>query len=624
MIFLNLPAKMIGILGANISSREIALGVCLGMFLGFTPLNGTTALLLAVFFFVFRINRMATLLTLPLFKALYLLGISGVADNIGLYFLERADFLVGFWRFVTNLPVIAYLDINRTTVAGGLILLSVMSIPVYFIAKRISAPLLAKYSEKMRNTAFSKWIKKFYYASALIGTDADSVMDNVGSTAKSEALIRIRSTAKKMFGSKPKTGIMKRVNLTGIGIISGALLLIHFGVGLVISPIVRSAIIDGLNRFGAAKITVERINVWPLTLSFSMKDLKVFDAKRRDKIIAEADSVSVRVSPAALLSKKLVFSEITMNGSELNIEKARGGDFNIEGLASPKKTAPDVIGLWKAYTQKRDWFSRVYSIVKKKFSPAGREEEKAANKVTRVAEDLPKGKLVMFKTPAEMYLFEIRDLNINGSVNIIPDNAEQIELKNARINLTRLACDPQNGTRLDGVNLRGKLFKDNAAVGSMEVLFIKESARKHQTGECKVALKNVDLDAVRFVYEDSLPVGVAKGKISLVSDTRIVNEAIDSKTSIVLTGHTLEPKQGSPQVVGLVPIGVVCDAMNRIDPARLNFKIKGTLDNPEFGGFEETLLNLIKPYIANVGEELKTKGVAALGQMFKKTISGEE
>ena len=141
---LKIPSRIIDILEANITPKEIAFGVCLGMFLGFTPLNGTTALLLALFFFIFKVNRMATLLTLPVFKTAYLLGVSKLGDATGLYLLEKANYLTGFWRVVTNFPVIAYLDLNRTTVAGGILLSAILSMPVYFIAKSISTPLLAK------------------------------------------------------------------------------------------------------------------------------------------------------------------------------------------------------------------------------------------------------------------------------------------------------------------------------------------------------------------------------------------------------------------------------------------------------------------------------------------------
>lgn len=618
---LNLPAKVIGILEANISAREIAFGVCLGMFLGFTPLNGKTALLLTIFFFIFKINRMAALLTLPAFKTLYLLGISKLADGLGSYFLEKADYLTGFWRLVTNAPVIAYLDINRTTVAGGIILSMILSAPVYFTAKIISARLLAKYSEKMQKTAFSKWVRKAYHVSNIIGPDADSVISNVKTAVKLKVLSKIKSAI-----IKPKTtaGIMKRVRLTGVVIVIAVLVLVQFGVGLVISPAVSAFIVDSLNRTGGAKITVEKINVWPLTLSFSMKGLKVFDPKDLDKRIARIEATSVRISPLALLSRRLVFSTIDMNGAELNLEGAPDGSFNIQRLATSKTApqkaqgAPDLLNLWKAASSKRDWFGKAYSIIKKRFSKTGQEEEKNSRKVTRITQDIPKGKIVKFKTPAETYLFEIKNLNINGDITIVPSGAQTVELKNARVSLKRVAFDPQNGPRLDGINLKGELFKDNAAAGRAELLFSKGRAITGPTAVCKIELDDVDLDAIRFIYEDSLPVHVVKGRVSLASNTKITGAAINSRNSLTLTGATLEPKPGALMAVGFIPMPAVCDALNRIDPARLKFDIKGTIEKPEFGGFQETLLSLIKPYIVDIGEEVKAKGLEALGQLFKK------
>ncbi len=131
-------------------------------------------------------------------------------------------------------------------------------------------------------------------------------------------------------------------------------------------------------------------------------------------------------------------------------------------------------------------------------------------------------------------------------------------------------------------------------------------------------LDNVDLDAVRFIYEDSLPVRVVKGKISLVSDTRITGETIASRDSVTLMSATLEPKSGGAQAVGLIPMPAVCDAINRIDPVRLKFEIKGTVEKPEFSGFQESLMELIKPYVTNMGEQLKNEGMNALGKFLEK------
>jgi len=634
--FLNLPSKLIDILEANISPREIAFGVCLGLFLGFTPLNGTTALLLALFFFIFKINRMATLLTMPLFKAVYLLGVSKLCDATGSYLLETATCLTGFWRVVTNFPVLAYLDINRTTVAGGIFLSAILSVPVYFIAKSVSASLLAKYSEKMQNSKFSKWVSGFKVvtqAGNLIGTDISSTIGNVRShvqaTVKHKVIKKIKSAILKP--SKEKTGIMKRLNRAGIAAIIAALIVIQVGVGLIISPLTSQFIIDNLNRSGAAKILVSRINVWPLTLSLSMKELKVFDPKRSDMSILSVNSAYVHISPLALLSKRLVFSTVTMKGAQLDLVGAADGTYNVQHFEESKpedQGLPNIMTMWRTVQEKKDLFGMIYRHIKDDFSKKGQEKAKKTHKdakqVSRVTQDLPKGKLVAFKTPADLYLFEIRDLNIEGSVNIVPHNGSPVELKNARINLKRVAFDPQNGMRLDGASVKGELFNNIAAAGKIEAAFTKSYSNAGQTAVVKVGLDNVDLDAVRFVYEDSLPVHVAKGRISLSSISKITGDAIDSRNSMTLTGQTLEPKRGGASVVGYIPIAAVCDALNRIDPARLKFDITGTVEKPEFGGFQETLLGLIKPYIANIGEQVTTHGIDAAVNSLKSLFGNKK
>jgi len=116
--FLNLPVKIVKLFSANTSSSEVAAGICLGMFMGFIPLNGPMAILLFVMFFVFKINRLAAMLVLPIFKLLYLLGVSSLADVVGGYLLISAAYLTYVWRVLTHMPIIALLDINNTLVVG--------------------------------------------------------------------------------------------------------------------------------------------------------------------------------------------------------------------------------------------------------------------------------------------------------------------------------------------------------------------------------------------------------------------------------------------------------------------------------------------------------------------------
>lgn len=166
--FINIPARILAILELNISPAEVAGGVCLGMFLGFIPLNGPMALLLFLFFFITKINRFSTVLTLPLFKLFYVLGISSVAEKIGGYFLIDANYLVGFWRAVTHLPVLALLDLNNTLVSGGLILSIALTLPVYLIARFIYVKFIERNLRKLQESRLAKRITANKLASSVV------------------------------------------------------------------------------------------------------------------------------------------------------------------------------------------------------------------------------------------------------------------------------------------------------------------------------------------------------------------------------------------------------------------------------------------------------------------------
>jgi uncharacterized protein (TIGR03546 family) len=158
--FINIPARVITILELNLTPRQIAGGVCLGMFMGFVPLNGPAAILLFIFFFLFKINRHTTVITLPIFKLFYVFGVSAITEKLGGYLLIDADFLSGFWSFVTGLPVIALLDLNNTLIAGGFAFSAVLCVPVYFISKFIYTSFLEKNIRKLQNYKFAQRFAK--------------------------------------------------------------------------------------------------------------------------------------------------------------------------------------------------------------------------------------------------------------------------------------------------------------------------------------------------------------------------------------------------------------------------------------------------------------------------------
>jgi hypothetical protein len=197
-------------------------------------------------------------------------------------------------------------------------------------------------------------------------------------------------------------------------------------------------------------------------------------------------------------------------------------------------------------------------------------------------------------------------------------SGDTVDITGANVRLGRAAYDPENGMRIDLVDLRGEIKKDDRPAGRFDILFSKSVDSSGPKAVSKVGLRDVDMDAVRFVYENSLPVHVVRGLITLRSDTRINSGNIDSRNEIYLKDQALEPKSGGIQMMGFVPIASVCEAINRVDSLRLKFEITGTLEKPEFKGFQESLMALIKPYIGDIQNKLKDEGMNALGRLIGK------
>jgi len=418
---------------------------------------------------------------------------------------------------------------------------------------------------------------------------------------------------------------MKVFNAKGIIILAVILLVIQLGVGLVISPILGSVVINSLNKASGTKITVGKVSVWPLTLSCSFKDLKVFDPDNENQRMAWIKKASMRVSPLRLLSKQFVLSHVIVSGAEIDLKGEADGSFNIQKLARGGEAGKGPVkktGLFKKAGSKQDWFSRVYGMMKDSSSKDAVEkkaaEQKERKKIEREIQELPKGRRVFFKTLSDEYVFQIRNFTIkNSRLNIETTDKENISVDKASIIIRNLGIDPAKGARFDILSVRGNINKEDIPAGSFDLEYAQSFKRNEQRTAVDLSAKNIDLAAVSFIYKDSLPVDFTKGIIDIRSDTKIINDALDSNNSIVLKGHNVIPKRGQQGMVGMFPLGAVCDAMNKVDPLGMKFKITGTLKNPEFKGFQDILMNLLKPYLTGmVTGVLEGKSEAALGGLL--------
>ncbi|MGB2600626.1 MAG: DUF748 domain-containing protein [Candidatus Omnitrophota bacterium] len=417
---------------------------------------------------------------------------------------------------------------------------------------------------------------------------------------------------------------IKFINVKGIAIVVAMLVVFQLAFGLVLSPILGKMVVDVINKSSDAKITIGSVNVWPLTLSFSMKDLRVYDPDDDKKLMIEVKKASAGMSFFALLSKKIVVSGVSLSGVLINLEGEPDGSFNVAKIAEPKEAPAKKTSVMDRFKKRDggDWFSMVFNMVKnrssKKAVEGHKETKKEARKIKTEVIELPKGRRVLFRTVKDEYLMQIKKLAIkNARIHVVAGGGQEIDVEKAGVSMTGIAIDPKKGATFDTLKVGGALRKGDKPAGSFHMSYVSKFVRDGVRTDVDVSARDVDLPAISFIYKDSLPVDVEKGILDLSSDTVIVNDSLDSKNKIVLTGHQLQPGSGKGTMVGVIPMSALCQALNQVDPLKLNFGITGTVDNPKFTGLEKTLQEVAKPYLKNIVED-QAKGVLE-GFMKKET-----
>jgi hypothetical protein len=408
---------------------------------------------------------------------------------------------------------------------------------------------------------------------------------------------------------------MKYLNTKGIIVLIVILLVVQIASGLFISPLVSQIVISQINKYSDAKISAGRISVWPLTLSASLRDLKIFDPDDPNKQMIGIKKASIRLSPIGLLRKRLAISAIKVSDADINLKSEPDGSFNIQKIAGGEEEEKARPSILERFRGKGDWFSRVFAMVKKRSSKqtaAGKTpEEKAAPKITKEVKELPRGRRVKFVPAGGGYLLEVGSLSVKGAnIRVEADGGRTIDVKRGSVLMRGMGIDPKKGARFDKFAVSGKLEKEGKSAGDFSISY----AQKGNKTVAKVVADDIDLPAISFVYETSLPVQVNKGILDLNSNTTIVENKLDSKNSLTLKGQDLQPKRGAPSI-GAVTTPVICQALNQIDPVRLNFNITGTPENPKFTGFQDSLMKLVKPYME---EGLKKEGESFLKGLTKK------
>jgi len=419
---------------------------------------------------------------------------------------------------------------------------------------------------------------------------------------------------------------MKKINVVRLVLVLIAVVALHFATGLFLSPLASRAAAGLLARHSKAKITFDRLQVWPLTLSVEVKGLKVFDPEDASKRIAAIDDARIGFSLLGILSKQAVVSEIVVRGADVDIEGASDGTYNIEKLIQPEGSA---VKAERTDTSKKDWFGSIRTLLEKNFSKSAREKEKEKrareNTITKSVSNTHHGRRVEFKRPRGAYLLEIKKIDVRKAhIHFVYAGGPSVDIDNVSILLGGIGIGAENGVDLGSARFAGALRQAGLSAASLDARFNKNISGDELVVRFALDVKDVDLRAIRFIYEESAPVIVQKGILSLISDTEINGGLLRSKNSLSLRDHELIGKADIDSKAGFLPLSMICETLNTIKPLQLNFNIGGSIEKPEFSGLQESLRAIVTPHIKNVGEQLKREGLNFLNDFLKKYEKNED
>jgi len=248
---------------------------------------------------------------------------------------------------------------------------------------------------------------------------------------------------------------------------------------------------------------------------------------------------------------------------------------------------------------------------------AGKEQQKESKKVEREVTSLPKGRKVDFKAVSDDAFLEIKDLVIrNARIDIAESNETLLEIRNADVRMKDLAVGSLNGLGFGSFAINGELEKDGSYAGKFSASYKKAFSEKRFKSEIRLNAKDIDLKAVGFIYASSLPVSVNKGMLNIDSVTEIIDENIESANRVVLSEHVIAPKSMGPRMVlGVIPVQILCEALDKTSPLKLEFNASGPVASPKITGFEKTFKSLVKPFMGNV---VKSSGIDKIKSLFNR------
>ncbi len=149
--------QMIKLLHSENGTHQLAIGLTLGTFLGFSPFLSLQTILIFFIILVFNVQVGAAFLSAFFFKFVAFL-IDPAADWLGKRTLENPS-LVPLWTDLFNMPIVPYTRFNNSIVMGSFVFALIISPIVYLVFYKLVKQYRTKVVEKFEKSKLWKAFK---------------------------------------------------------------------------------------------------------------------------------------------------------------------------------------------------------------------------------------------------------------------------------------------------------------------------------------------------------------------------------------------------------------------------------------------------------------------------------
>ena len=152
-------AKLIAALNGNLKKSQIAAGFAWGVLLGLIPAGNVFWIVFFVVSFFFRHHHWSKIFAMTIVK-IFLFALNPMVDAVG-WSILHIEALQPLFTTLYNMPLVPLTKFNNTLVSGGIVLGSVLWIPVYFLISLLIPFWRNVLIPKIRESKIVKAILKF-------------------------------------------------------------------------------------------------------------------------------------------------------------------------------------------------------------------------------------------------------------------------------------------------------------------------------------------------------------------------------------------------------------------------------------------------------------------------------